>query len=365
MKMIFETPATVWQEAFPLGNGRIGALMFGDGEAETLCLNEDTLWSGYPGDPRTGMGYEDIKKAEVYAKEGSYLQATQVLNQAQETAEDVEMYEPFGTVRIWFEGEREIADYHRELDLETATARVTYRNHGQSYEHRCFCSAPSQVLVYQIRAEEAFTIVITADGGFLTGNSWDGKIWKMQGQMPGKSKIPVEAKEGDGSEFIFSENPQEKGMPYEGWCMFETENGEIVPTEMGVRCVNVHEITMRILIRSGFAGVSRHPYTQGNDPAKLLLQDQEQTGISVEELWKEHVGEYQKYFQRVKLTLGDDSRDGMDLSKRLEQYKKDGEDPGLEKLLFDYGRYLLISCSRPGTQAANLQGVWNCDRIPA
>ena len=92
MKMIFEAPATVWQEAFPLGNGRIGALMFGDGEAETLCLNEDTLWSGYPGDPRTGMGHEDIKKAEVYAKEGSYLQAAQVLNQAQETAEDVEMY---------------------------------------------------------------------------------------------------------------------------------------------------------------------------------------------------------------------------------------------------------------------------------
>lgn len=91
------------------------------------------------------------------------------------------MYEPFGTVRIRFEGEREIADYHRELDLETATARVTYRNHGQSYEHRCFCSALSQVLVYQIRAEEAFTIVVTADDGFLTGNSWDGKIWKMQG----------------------------------------------------------------------------------------------------------------------------------------------------------------------------------------
>ena len=82
MKMIFEAPATVWQEAFPLGNGRIGALMFGDGEAETLCLNEDTLWSGYPGDPRTGMGYEDIKKAEVYAKEGSYLQATQEIGRA-------------------------------------------------------------------------------------------------------------------------------------------------------------------------------------------------------------------------------------------------------------------------------------------
>lgn len=82
MKMIFETPATVWQEAFPLGNGRIGALMFGDGGAETLCLNEDTLWSGYPGDARTGMGYEDIKKAEGYAKEGNYLQAAQVLNRA-------------------------------------------------------------------------------------------------------------------------------------------------------------------------------------------------------------------------------------------------------------------------------------------
>lgn len=365
MKMIFETPATVWQEAFPLGNGRIGALMFGDGEAETLCLNEDTLWSGYPGDPRTGMGYEDIKKAEVYAKEGKYLQAAQVLNQAQETAEDVEMYEPFGTVRIRFEGEREIADYQRELDLETATARVTYRNRGKSYEHRCFCSAPAQMLVYRIRAEEAFTITVTAEGGFLTGNSWDGKIWKMQGQMPGKSKIPVGAKEGDGSEFVFSENPQEKGMPYEGWCMFETKEGEILPTEMGVRCVNVHEITMRILIRSGFAGVSRHPYTDGKDPAKLLLQDQERAGMPVEELWKEHIREYQQYFQRVKLTLGDGSRDGMDLSKRLEQYKKDGEDPGLEQLLFDYGRYLLISCSRPGTQAANLQGIWNCDRIPA
>ena len=162
----------------------------------------------------------------MYAKEGSYLQATQVLNQAQETAEDVEMYEPFGTVRIRFEGEREIADYQRELDLETATARVTYRNHGQSYEHRCFCSAPAQMLVYQIRAEEAFTIVVTADGGFLTGNSWDGKYGKCRADA-GKSKIPVGAKEGDGSEFIFSENPQEKGMPYEGWCMFETENGRL------------------------------------------------------------------------------------------------------------------------------------------
>lgn len=89
-----------------------------------------------------------------------------------------------------------------------------------------FAVAPSQVLVYQIRAEEAFTIVITADDGFLTGNSWDGKIWKMQGQMPGKSRIPVGAKEGDGSEFIFSENPQEKGMLYEGWCMFVTKEGE-------------------------------------------------------------------------------------------------------------------------------------------
>ena len=112
---------------------------------------------------------------------------------------------------------------------------------------------------------------------------------------------------------------------------------------------------MRILIRSGFAGVSRHPYTQGNDPAKLLLQDQEQTGISVEELWKEHVGEYQKYFQRVKLTLGDDSRDGMDLSKRLEQYKKNGEDPGLEQLLFDRGHRRQI-CRESGIATESRPG---------
>lgn len=100
----------------------------------------------------------------------------------------------------------------------------------------------------------------------------------MQGQVPGKSKIPVGAKEGDGSEFIFSENPQEKGMPYEGWCMFETENGEIVPTEMGVRCVNVREITMRILIRSGFAGVSRHPYTQGMIPQSFYFRIRSRPG---------------------------------------------------------------------------------------
>ena len=85
MKMIFETPATVWQEAFPLGNGRIGALMFGDGEAETLCLNEDTLWSGYPGDPCTGMGYEDIKKAEVYAKEPAGLEKETAMTVLSET----------------------------------------------------------------------------------------------------------------------------------------------------------------------------------------------------------------------------------------------------------------------------------------
>lgn len=364
MKIVFHQPAVFWEEGFPLGNGRLGAVMYGGCEKEVLKLNEDTLWSGYPVKGQRGISARATARAGELTREGKPALAMAVLEEELKKAEDVQMYVPFGNLYLEFAGERRITDYRRSLDLETAAAVVVYRNGGKRYEHTCFCSAPAQACFYRIRSEEAFTVKISAGEGFLQEMEYGQDGFWLRGECPGRSGFTVTEGNGGEGRQAFSQEAEERGMRYVGAGLVRLGDGEVLAQADGLLCQDTHEVIVCFGIRSSFNGWNRHPHTQGLDPEKLIRQDMSGWAGDFETLLEDHGREYRSYFDRVRLDLGKSGREEMDIRQRLLDLEAGKEDVSLYALLFDYGRYLLISCSRPGTQPANLQGIWNQEKIP-
>ena len=360
----FTTPASIWQEAFPIGNGRLGAFVYGGTDVELLRINEDTLWSGYPGDEQTGMTKDAIDQARELAKQGRYREADALLKESNKGARDVQIYEPFGDLVLTFEKEREITAYERSLDLDTACVNVTYRDRDNAFEETCFASAPAQEICLRICAEKPFTVKISAENGFLTEQRYETDGFALFGRLPGKSLRTVGSGKGEVESFVFSEIPEEMGMRYEGRGRVRTAGGTTEAQADGLVCKDVLELEIFLAVRSSYAGADRHPETEGADTAALLETDLHGSERSFEVLKREHIAEYQELFNRVELELPESGREQLDLRERILQYEKDPDDTALESLVFDFGRYLLISCSRPGSQPANLQGLWNCEKLP-
>lgn len=386
MKLKFNAPAACWLEKFPLGNGRIGVMEGGDPVKEVIGLNEDTLWSGVPGEEQKPPEEGYLKKASWLAEERRYGEAMDYLEKQYGESGNSQMYLPAGNLVIRFtqgegsdcasqnsrtfsegfpEGGRysescEITGYRRTLDLETAVMHAEYRKNGMRYETDSFVSAPAGLFLYRIRSEEKFGIRISGEDGFFTGQKMaeDG-ILKLYGQCPGSScsRSFIEGEE--------AVDPDEKGMAYQCWCRAESRDGLVRETTDGMACEGASEVVLYLAIRTAFSGTDRNPVTDGTDPAVLLAGDMARSEEGYEALYREHVKDYRFWFDRVSLSLTDGGRDEMDLKDRLKLFETDPDDPGLYQLLFDFGRYLLISASRPGSQPANLQGIWNQDKKPA
>lgn len=365
MKLYYDHPAENWHESLPLGNGRIGAMVYGGTKKEILALNEDTLWSGYPEKTQKKLPEGYLEKVRELTEKREYQKAMEYLEECFSSSEDVQMYVPFGNVYMeMLDGTEEISDYHRELCLDTAEVRITYKNQGALVEKSCIVSQPAQVLVYKIRSEKAFSLKLYVEGGYARESCCTDGILKTKGQCPGR--VPFTVGEG-GSEKavpVFPEEPEKQGMCYEGWGKIVTD-GKVNEAGNAVIVENAEEVTLYYGIRSSFAGFDRHPVIEGRCPEELLKADFDCTGKSYEALRTEHLKEYQKYYKRVSFSLGEkDEYAEKDLRQRLTDFQDHPEDVGLNALLFQYGRYLLIAASRPGTQAANLQGIWNAELVP-
>ncbi len=373
MKMIFKSPANGWHEAFILGNGRIGAAVYGGTKREQIALNEDTLWSGYPAKTQKEMPKGYLEKVRELTLAKDYVGAMELTESLLGESEDTQMYMPFGNLFLEIEGEDEVTEYNRELNLETAEMTVTYRNAGNRVEKRCLVSEPDQILVYQIRSEQPITVRIWAEGGCLNGSVVEDGILKSGGRCPGRSKITKGG--ADGAVLTFSHKPEEMGMRYEGWAKAVTPDGTVETIQgadtvsaagglqAGLLVRDAAEITLYYAIRSSFAGYDKHPELEGIDLRPRLEKDLNHDA-AYQMLRERHLKEYQPYYDRVSLYLQGEVSEDEDLKKRLLDVQDGKKDPGLSALLFHYGRYLLISSSRPGTQAANLQGIWNKEMVP-
>lgn len=349
-QLLFERPAADWHEALPLGNGRIGAMVYGGIGRETLALNEDSLWSGYPDRKANPQSREYLEKARELTAQKKYGQAMQVLNDAIQDTEDVQMYVPFGNLYIDMDGEKDdaaqVTDYRRVLKLETAAVEITYCHRGNPIKKECFISEPDQVLVYRISAGKPVTVRVHTGGGYLTGesSSWENgdsdRIFLSFGQCPGKNPFTVPAS-GSGKP-VFSEIDREKGAAYAGGAKILCSDGTVRINGEELCCFDTTEMVLYYGIRSGFAGSDKHPYLSDPHPEKKVIADLNSV-TDYNEIKKRHLAEYQSYYNRVELTLEEDAQ---------------------SELMFHYGRYLLIAGSRPGTQPVNLQGIWNQELIP-
>ncbi|XP_071736799.1 alpha-L-fucosidase 2-like [Rutidosis leptorrhynchoides] len=359
LKVKFNDAAKHWTDALPIGNGRLGAMVWGGVTSETINLNEDTLWTGVPGNytnPDAPIALSEVRKL---VDDGKYAEATKAAVKLSGDPSDV--YQLLGDINLEFEDHDTYDDktYQRELDLDTATIGIKYSIGDIEFTRQHFASYPDQVLVTKISANKSRSLSFTA--------SLDSKLHHhsyinnqnqiiMEGSCPGRRKQPTLFAEND-------DNPE--GIKFSTVLDLQISNETGLITVLDEKKLRVEGCDWAVLLLMGsssFDGPFINPSDSKREPTSECLNTLKLLSkFSYSELYNRHVDDYQKLFNRVSLELSKSS-DGSSLdvttAERIKSFKAD-EDPSLIELLFQYGRYLLISCSRPETQPANLQGIWN------
>lgn len=357
MELHYTSPASYWEEALPLGNGRLGAMVWSGVKEERLSLNEDSLWSGYPRCHDVEGAAEHYSEARRLAFAGQYREA-QAYIEDHMLGKYTQSYLPLGDLVLHM-GHRDgiLEDYRRSLELDRAVSRLQYRLDGVTYTREAFVSHPDQVTVLRLTADRTGAISLRA-GLACQLNSVvraKGNRLVLEGVAPSQvdpsyvdSKDPV----------IYEEQPHRKGMRFTAMLSVEQEGGTLRADGQELCVENADSVTLRLCARTSFAGPFRQPFTDGLDEKNLCEGDLANAEKRVyTQLLARHEADYRPYFDRVTLNL-DEGKTELPIPERLSDWDKDG-DPDLYALLFQYGRYLTITASRPGTQPTNLQGIWN------
>lgn len=332
LKLWYNQPATAWDEALPVGNGRLGAMVFGGVNTERLQLNEETVWTGKPENFINPGAKEALPAIRKLLFEGHYAEAQQLAQEKMMGDKTVwSSYQTLGDLVLDFGiVEQKASDYHRELDLETAIAKVKYVADGIRYSREIFASAPDQALVVRLETDKpeaiSFVMKLTRPG--------DKALFTIDN---GEIVMSEHVGDGEGVKMIARVKALNEGGKI-----------QIVDNELHIKKANA--VTLYLTAATDYWG--KDP----NQEAKEQLIALE--GKAYEDIKKAHIADYQKYFNRVDLSLGSTNAVYFPTDTRLTALQKGNTDPQLLKLYYQYGRYLLISSSRPGNLPANLQGIW-------
>ena len=334
----YRRPAREWLEALPLGNGRLGAMVFGGVETERLQLNEDTVWAGGPhsyDNPEGLAALPEIRRLIFAEKWG----------EAQELIDSKFMgrpagqmpYQTVGDLLLHFPALDTASEYRRELDLDTAIARVCYTAGGVRYSREAFASAAHQVIVLRLTADRPGKVSFTASFSSpqTSASSAEGHTLTLTGISGEAGGIPGSVK-------------------FEALARVKAEGGNVSAETDHLAVTGANAVTLFL-----FIGTSYKSYldVSGDAHAQVQMPLDAAQSLSYEHLRQAHVGDYQKLFHRVGIDLGVSDAMRLPTDQRVAAFHTGG-DPQLAALHFQYGRYLLISSSRPGSQPANLQGLW-------
>lgn len=348
LKLWYNTPSgNVWENALPLGNGKIGAMVFGNVEKEIIGLNEHTVWSGSPNRNDNPDALVALPEVRRLIFEGKYKAAEQLANEKIITKKsNGQMFQPVGNVELTFSGHENFQDYHRELDIDRALSKTSYKVNRVTYTREYFTSLPNRVLVIRISADKPGSI--SFETNFTSQHS--------------NNKIEVN-KEGQLSLWATTSTHEgvEGKVDFNALLATKTVNGNTVQTEKGIKIEKADEAILFVSIASNF-----EDYLNLNADENKRAKEYLDKALNKEylELKSEHVSEYQKLFHRVALDFGRTKAAEKPTNERLANFRNT-EDPSFVALYFQYGRYLLISSSQPGGQPANLQGIWNGSMKPA
>jgi alpha-L-fucosidase 2 len=367
----YRQPAREWEEALPIGNGRFGAMVFGRVLQERLQLNEDTLWAGGPYTPDNPEALAALPEVRRLIAAGRFKEAHELTAARIMAKPLVQMpYGTLGDVFLTFDKGGLPIDYERSLDLKSATTVCRYRTAGGEVRREVFASAPDQVIVMRIECKGGGRIGCTVDyrgPRKVQYSGWDageqgliaphGPDWSQTEDVQDASGARITAS-SDGSIRITGTNASEQGIPAQlRYALFgKIHTDGTVKVEGGRLTVSgARTVTMLLAAATSYR---RYDDVSGNPEAMASARLNAAAAKSYAQLRKAHVAEYRGLFDRFSIALPTGVNSDVDTDRRI-RLSPDAPDPALAALYVQFGRYLLISSSRPGTQPANLQGIWN------
>lgn len=350
----YNHPAKTWVHTLLLGNGSLGAALYGRTDTETVELNLDTLWTGYPGKEtfRQKNPTETFKKARELSLKNENFKAQELI-QKDFVGDFSQFYLPMGKLIITYKNNLKPRKYKRSLDLKTALYSASYCLKKTKYTTEAFTSAVNDILVMKTTADgdEKIDIGITYQNEFRHTVTTDGTFLRLEGLCPSEM-------EEDGSETYL--DGDKKGIEFCCLTAFDTD-GEIKFNKNSVQISGASYITYYLGAQSSFDKWNTLPRKEFKAPCEEKIK--KAMLIPYDELRCAHIADYKKYYDRVSLDLGDSKKENTVTSTRLIEFMRFKNDIELYTLLFNFGRYLAISASRPGTQAMTLQGIWTYKKV--
>lgn len=348
LKLWYNKPSgNTWENALPIGNGRLGAMIYGNTDTEIVQLNEHTVWSGGPNRNDNLLALDSLSAIRKLVFEGKQKEAEKLANKAIVTkTSHGQMFEPVGDLRLAFNGHNSYDGYHRELDIKKAVATTSYKVGDVIYTREVFASFPDRVIVMHLTASKPKSISFTAyyKPG-MPGASVNADVERRQLMIAGNT-IDHEGVKG--------------AVKYKGIVQVQADGGAYTATDTSITLSNADAATIYISIATNFNDYNDLGGDEIERAASYLARA---LFKSYDDLLKTHIAAYQKYFNRVQLDLGTTAASKLPTDERLKNFAS-GNDPQLVTLYYQYGRYLLISASQPGGQPATLQGIWNNKLYP-
>lgn len=342
LKLWYNKPATLWEEALPIGNGRLGAMIFGGAAEEHIQFNEETLWTGAPHDYSHEGASQYLGKIRELIWQGNQEQAEALaMEKFMSIPIRQKKYQPFGDLWIKFPAQGEVTNFKRDLDLSTALCRTTYQSGTTTYSREYLASVPDQTIAVSLKADKkhsiTFDLSLTAlHEGFTTVARNDGTI-----------ELKVKVKDG-----VLSGEAKLKLI---------TKGGKTTVTGQQLHVEKADEAVIYLVAATNFV----NPKDVSGNPGLLINKYLAAIGTKKFEVVKQnHIKDYQFYFNRFAINLGSSASETLPTDERVMSVLT-GMDNSLAALYVQYGRYLMLSSSRPGTYPANLQGIWNDKLSPS
>lgn len=343
LKLWYKQPAKSWIEALPLGNSNLGVMVYGGTAREELQLNEETFWGGSPYDNNSPIALENLEKVRTLVFNNENFKAQQLLDQTFFTGKHGMPFQTIGSLMIENEGHQHATNYYRDLDLERAVATTRYQVEGVTYQREVFTSFTDHVVIVRFTADKP------------------GKLnFKIKYESPLEYKVFRK-----GQKLVLSG----KGKDHEGvkgeirmetQAQVITEGGKTTLTNQQICVSDASSATLYLSAATNFINYQNIKGDPSKKAANYLSAAMKH---SYEDAFKNHLSYYQSQFNRVKLDLGTSPLTELETPERIDRFNE-GKDMSLAALLFQFGRYLLISSSQPGGQPATLQGMWNDKLLP-
>ncbi|MDJ1492120.1 glycoside hydrolase family 95 protein [Cytophagaceae bacterium DM2B3-1] len=351
----YKQPAAHFEESLVLGNGRVGATVFGGVTTDKIYLNDATLWSGEPIPPnKTPDAYKHIAEIRQALQNEDYRLSDQLQRKVQ--GKFSESFSPLGTLTINWKHDNQFHNYSRQLDIQTAVAKTVYDVGQTKFTREYLVSYPDKIFAIKLKSSQPGKINFDIQFSSLLKYKPTSKnqILQVEGYAPIKAepgyrnlKDPIQFVEGRGTRFSVLAS-------------LKTASGKVTTTDSTLVVRNATEVVIYVSIATSFNGFDKNPSTEGLNNHEVALQQLNQAmKKSFAQIQKDHIADYQRFFNRVSLDLGGSTISELPTDERLKRYDTGTEDKKLEVLYFQYGRYLLISSSRTPGVPANLQGIWN------